>query len=294
MNHMAQTHTLRLYIEPEHGPVKPLELNLLEIESAVQANPLATGNRDEERFRLVARRITEAFPFVVPESNRSGIASILARFSEAYRFSGMVLHLAGTIPEAPTASEPASGGLDALKGELKTLSGETMRLKRLFEIEQQAHRTTKEQSMRRESEYKKQLQNRDTAYDRQKLKTEDLQERLRLQEEENRRISLAADQLASAHASLRTQYDLLKETQVDTEAASAALEQRFRELEARCRDAENALARARMEVRNAQSVEQSLRETITEQAEEIGRLEEERSIRSAGVNRGADDFTILP
>ncbi|HEY1351783.1 MAG TPA: hypothetical protein VGF67_19350 [Ktedonobacteraceae bacterium] len=293
MNHMAQPHTLRLYIEPEHGPVKPLELNLLEIESAVQASRLATGNRDEERFLLVARRIKEAFPFVLPESNRSGIASILARFSEAYRFSGMVLHLAGTIQQTPTAAEPAGGDLTSLQGEIKTLASETMRLKRLFEIEQQAHRATKEQLIRIESEYKRQLQDRDIVYERQKLKIEDLQERLHLKEEENRRISLAADKLASAHASLRTHHDLLTETQADTQAASTALGQRYRQLEERFRNVENDLARLRIEARNAQSVEQSLRETLAEQTEEIGRLEEELGIRLADGNRGTDDFTML-
>lgn len=271
MSSMPSAQEVTLYIHPDKGPIKPIQLNLMEIEVAVHNSRMSTYNRDEERLRQVALRIKQAFPYVDPNSNRNGIMTVLSRFSSAYQFNGMVLRLSGTI-EDDGASQ--NDGIKRLNSEVDALTKEVPRLRRLLEIEQQAHRATKEQVMQVQAENSRLIQDRDLAYDRNKMRLDDLQARLQLREEENRRLREESEKIIRAHSALNVQHEMLKTSYEELQEAQRALQQRHDESQRRLTTLENELARLRLDAKNAKTTEEQLRETIERLEDENRELED--------------------
>lgn len=271
MSSMPSSQEMTLYIHPDKGPIKPIQLNLMEIEVAVHNSKFSTNNRDEERLRQVALHIKKAFPYVDPNSNRNGIMTVLSRFSSAYQFNGMVLRLSGTIEDDGL---PNNDGIKRVNSEIDALTKEVPRLRRLLEIEQQAHRAAKEQVMQLQAENSRLIQDRDLIYDRNKVRLDDLQARLQLREEENRRLREESEKIIRAHSALNVQHEMLKSSQQELEETNRTLHQSREELQHRLTSMENELARLRLDAKNAKTAEEQLRETIARLEDENRELED--------------------
>src|SRR6266446_1962803 len=98
--------TVTLYIEPDKGPIKPVQLDLLDIEQMLQTAYTMSRNKDQERLKLICAQIKKQLPNVQPESNMTGLSLVMARFSHVDQFSGCVLRLNGEIEADPI--KPAS------------------------------------------------------------------------------------------------------------------------------------------------------------------------------------------
>lgn len=287
---MAAQFEVTLYIHPDEGPIKPVKLNLLEVEAAVQNSKMAIGNFEEARMQEVCRQIKKAFPHVVPESNRQGIVTILARFANAHQFSGMVLRLNGSIE----ADQSKTGNnVKSQIGEVDALGKEVSRLRRMLEVEQQASRATKEQIAQLQSESSKFRQERDLLYDRNRITVEDLQARLRQRESEYQRLRADADKIAQERSDFRVQVDLLTETGEELRARNEALQKNLAELQARLSSNEHELARLRMERTGAQRTEKDLREEIKQLKDEIADLETKLYAQQRQTVQGSDQFDAM-
>jgi chromosome segregation ATPase len=292
MYNMSAQFEVTLYIHPDKGPIKPIKLNLLEIETTVQNSKMARDNFEEARIQEVIKRIKKEFPYVVPESNRNGIVTILARFSNAYQFNGMALRLSGQI-EADQSD--VGDELKRLDSQANALAKEVPRLKRLLEIEQQAHRVTKERIVELQMANKKLLQDRDLLYDKNKIAIEDLQTRLQQKEAENRRIRDDTDKIVRERSDLQVQLDLLKDTNEELQTTNGTLQKSLAELQSRLSSNESELARLRMERTNAKRTEEQLRECIQRLEDENAELKEELYAQRKQVIQGSDQYdTILP
>lgn len=92
----AAQYEIALYIHPDKGPITPMLLNLLEIETAVTGLD-AHSNRDEARIQAIAYQIKTKFPNVDPYSKLRELTQLISRFSHVAIFNGIVLRLPGTI-----------------------------------------------------------------------------------------------------------------------------------------------------------------------------------------------------
>src|SRR5713226_4860652 len=98
-------HVIQLYIHPDVGPITPVEIDMMAVETEALKLP-ASSDYDEIRIQAICRLIRQTFPQVEPERNRQGIASIIGRLRNVFNFSGIVLRLPGTIVDksAPSPS----------------------------------------------------------------------------------------------------------------------------------------------------------------------------------------------
>ena len=293
MHDMSSPQVVTLYIHPDNGPVKPITLNLMEIEIAVHNARVPASHFDEQRFMLIAQRIKKDFPDVDPYSNRNALVALLARFTAAYQFSGMVVRLSGTIKDK-TITRPAEGA-GLLNSEVDKLVKENARLKRLFDIEVQAHQATKEQISKVNADYQRQLYDRDIVYDKNALKIEDLGERLRLREAENKRLREDVEKSVRAFSDLNTQHGFLQDTHQEAIDTHEALKIEYDKLQGHLNSVESDLSKARIDLKNGKRVEEQLRETIETLKDEISLLEEERDSRprQEPVAQGSDQFDVM-
>lgn len=295
MDTVSSQHILQLYIHPDEGPIKPMTLDLMEIEIAVQGSRSAALNPDEERFRQIASRIKKEFPYVDPNSNQKGLSVILSRLSHSYHFTGVVLRLAGMITE--DASSTSNKDVKQLESEVTALASEVPHLKRLLLVEQQAHRAAKEQYLLLEAENSRLLNDRGLLYERSKTRIEDLQEQVRQQTDELRRMRENGDKVVRENSALRIQIEQLNVEHGELHKHLESLKKNLDDLQLLFRDRESELARLRMEVRNAEAKEMQLNETIERQQEEIRELEDSLNSvtpRTSTTVGGSNQFEILP
>lgn len=118
-----QQYAMTLYIAPDNGPVSPMKLDMLSVETAVMGLD-ASSDRDEARVRLIAERIKAAFPEVDPYGNLHMIAQFISRLSHIARFSGVVLRLPGTINGPAQPVNPAAEEFARLADEYRKLKEE--------------------------------------------------------------------------------------------------------------------------------------------------------------------------
>lgn len=259
--------TVTLYIEPDQGPIKPVDLDLLVIEEMVLAAHPPIQNREQERLKIIGDQIKKRFARVQPESNQAGLSHILARFSHASQFNGMVLHLAGEIdpdPQKPSKGTPAT----SLTTEVDRLVIEVRNLRGQLQNEKNANVTDKARVVQVEDAYRQLTQQRQ----RDAYEISTLQQQLQQGQDELRRArdDLAREQqrlqadvatATRAHAAVQTQYEQLK-IQHD-------------ELQKRLQQRDNELATLRIGISQNQQRENLLKATITEREDEIQRLREQ-------------------
>lgn len=109
MNIMPSQYIVTLYIQPDKGPISPIEIDLLSIETTIMGLD-AGSNRDESRIRQIAAKIKTQFPDVDPYRDLSVFSHFVRRLSHVALFSGVVVRLPGTIqgqsqPPNPTADQ---------------------------------------------------------------------------------------------------------------------------------------------------------------------------------------------
>jgi peptidoglycan hydrolase CwlO-like protein len=119
---------VKIYIEPDDGPIKPLKLNMLEMEEGV-IDLGSSSNRDQVRMQRTIERIKDAFPGIDPYGNLDMIRHFVRRFNHVALFNGVVLRLPGTIQadSKNIALDPDS--IKNLEKEYQTLKSESEALK---------------------------------------------------------------------------------------------------------------------------------------------------------------------
>lgn len=96
MSSSPTPYVVTLYIHPDKGPVRDMQLDMLSIETRVIGLD-ANSDRDDARVREIAAQIKKNFPHVDPYRNIGMLNQFITRFGHVALFNGVVLRLPGTI-----------------------------------------------------------------------------------------------------------------------------------------------------------------------------------------------------
>ena len=129
MSAVPSQYVVTVYIHPDHGPITPMQLDMLSVETMVMGLD-ANSNRDEARIRETAARIKAAFPDVDPYRNLGMLTQLIKRLGHVGLFNGVVLRLPGAIPGPSQPVNPTIEEFAKLRDELANLKT------RLVELDQ--------------------------------------------------------------------------------------------------------------------------------------------------------------
>jgi hypothetical protein len=132
MSAVPSQYVVTVYIHPDHGPITPMQLDMLSVETMVMGLD-ANSNRDEARIRETAARIKAAFPDVDPYRNLGILTQLIRRLGHVGLFSGVVLRLPGAIPGPSQPVNPTEQEFAKLKDEIGNLKTELEELRQANE-----------------------------------------------------------------------------------------------------------------------------------------------------------------
>lgn len=285
--------TVTLYIEPDKGPIKPINIDLMEIEQVVLTTYRTSGNRDQERQRLICAKIKQQFPYVEPESNLNGLSMVLARFSYTDQLNGWVLRLKGVIESDPVKAASPNGQVVALQKEISNLTRTVVDLRGQLLKEQNANLSDKAKAQQLESANQNLVQQRTKDYNEivqlRMKEQQDQQENQRL----NQEIQRLNSELASETQRLRTEAEnalrAASANQLRYEQLEMQSKLQYAQLEQQCKDSrdqleqkykkqlqqrENDLVKLREEATRPRESEELLRNEIARQQKVIDDLKQ--------------------
>jgi chromosome segregation ATPase len=138
MNNYKQR-KITIYIHPEQGPVKPMILDLMDVELATLKQPGASQG-DDARIKEIARRIKAEFKDVRPEESRNELAPLVRQFGNYQSLDRLVLRLPGAIQNSTdTDGKPTA----EVKNQLDQFKKQIEQLARKLRLEQDEHEKTK-------------------------------------------------------------------------------------------------------------------------------------------------------
>lgn len=194
----TRQYAITIYVHPDAGPILPIQIDMMQVEIIAQKAP--APNRNEVRINEVANQIKQCFPRVKPESQRQGIAAIIARLENLALFSGIVLRLPGSIDEESPATTKK---IDSLVKDVGRLRGEATQLREQFERERGERELIKGKLSEAVSAGKRLLQEREEAQKRVSY----LQAQLRQAQEDATCARQDADRSEREKAQLQTRLD---------------------------------------------------------------------------------------
>jgi hypothetical protein len=247
--------SIAIYIHPDDGPIMPMELDMLAVETLALSVP-AGSQREDVRFREIARRIRDQFPEVDPESNWRELRSIMGRLSHFDLFNGIVLRLPGKIKMPVTAPAQPS---QATISELNDLTKKVQQLSRQLSKVNAEHDVTKTRLYTQESENKRLK----TARDKLSQECSGLQVQTQRDQETIERARLIVKRLREE----------LEAAQRETAGMQTELEQVRNEFQANSRMTDE-ISILRQQTTNAQKTEQQLRETLAQRDQAIQELQD--------------------
>jgi chromosome segregation ATPase len=277
--------TVTLYIEPDKGPIKPISIDLMEIEQAVRTTYRTSVNREQERQRLICAKIKQQFPYVEPESNLNGLSLVLARFSYADQLNGWVLRLKGVIESDPVKVASPNGQVVALQQEISNLTQTVVDLRGQLLKEQNANLSDKAQAQQLASTNQNLVQQRAKDYneivrltmqqqqDQQKIQALN-QEIQRLNSElasETQRLQVEAENALRAASASQLRYE---QFEMQSKLQYQQLEQQYKDVQKQLRQRENELVKLRQEATVPRESEELLRNEIARQQKEIDDLKQ--------------------
>ena len=255
-----------LYIHPDSGPVTPMQLDMLSIETTILGLD-AHSNRDDARIRQIAAKIKATFPDVDPYRNLGMLSQFVSRMSHVALFSGVVLRLPGTIQGASLPTSPDAADYAQKIQETITLRAALDDCEQRFETVDQLLPALKKQN--------EQLQRRNKQLD---TTLNDIRVR----------VDSAENHMQDALAETQRQRD--KSDKLEQE--NAALHVREEELQRECKSLlkfKNEVADLRQELIEERKAHEQFKETLEKRDLKIKALVREIEDLSKGSSAGRRD-----
>jgi predicted nucleic acid-binding Zn-ribbon protein len=214
---------LTIYIRPlDGGPIKPVRVDLMEIEMLALRNP-DNSQRDEIRVKELARQIKEQCQgMVYPEKRRDQLATLLRGLAHYLRFNGVVLDVPGTTADEIDGAGRGLSMPEAVKQQLEEVKRQAAQISRDLRAEREAHEDTREQLAIVKNNYK----NMRSLYDKAAARLEEAQRReaqarqdADLWQKTARRVTDEANETRREVGRLQIQHDLAREEVQRTMAA---------------------------------------------------------------------------
>ena len=256
---------ITLFIEPDDGPIRPVKIDMLEIETDVVRMPLSM-NRDQERIKVIAAKIKAAYPNVQPEARMQDLRLLITRLGQAAIFDGIVLHLPGSIDGPSTPKNPGQAVLDQLSTEGLQLKTDLQKLVNKFKELQNDHNALKAENARLVSSEKSA---RDVL--------QPLKDALKSKENDEYKARAEVAQIKKDLADIQQQYAAL---QVQLDKAKLDLQTAGRD--------QQEVAQLRQIVSGFRVKEQNLNDGIAKRDREIRKLEQDLEDLRRGVKQLMD------
>jgi uncharacterized phage infection (PIP) family protein YhgE len=256
---------ITLFIEPDDGPIRPVKIDMLEIETDVVRMPLSL-NRDQERIKVIAAKIKAAFPKVQPEARMQDLRSLITRLGHAAIYDGVVLHLPGSIDGPSTPKNPGQEVFDQLSAEGLQLKTDLQKLVNKFKELQNDNNELKAENTRLANSEKNA---RDAL--------QPVKEALKSKENDEYKARVEVAQIKKDLADMQQQYAAL---QVQLEKAKLDLQTAARD--------QQEVAQLRQIVAGFRTKEQNLNDGIARRDRDIKKLEQDLEDLRRGVKQLMD------
>jgi hypothetical protein len=243
---------ITIFIEPDDGPIRPVKIDMLEIETDVVRMPLSL-NRDTERIKSIAAKIKAAYPKVQPEARMQDLRFLISRLGQAAIFDGVVLHLPGSIDGPSTPKNPGQDVFDKLSAEGLQLKADLQKLVNKFKELQNENNDLKAENTRLAA-------SEQSARD----SLQPVKDALEKKRNDEHKAQVEAAQSKKDLAAMQQQYAALE----------VQLEKARLDLQTAARDQQE-VAQLRQIVANSKAREQKLNEGIEKRDREIRKLEQD-------------------